>query len=961
MDAALVIQRRAVSLARETEAGMSVANLDDRRVTTPVADRTLVISLSEALSSRDCGAKASNLARLIQMGQPVPDGFVVTDAALECFLAQHRLPARIASITTGLDVRAPIEIGAAAESIGGWIRDASVPPALTADLDLALAPHLTYPLIVRSSAVGEDSQEASFAGQLDSIGGVSGASQLRRALTHVWASRWSARALTYELARGSVLAGMGVVVQRQIPSAISGVLFTVAPGNAAEMLVEYCGGSGEALVAGRESPGRLTIARNNLKWSRQAEPERPVPDEARLLDAAQIAALGRRALEIEHAFGRPQDIEWTMDGEGRLWIVQARPITVSSGPRIGQPSAGVHWSNANVNENFPQPISPLLYSIARTGYYHYFRNLGRAFGFSNRRLAEMEQPLRHIIGVHGARMYYNLTSIHGVLRSAPFGELLAGWFNQFVGSEDTDAPAIVERRGGVRLKPDATGDSVRLKPDGTAARVRSVWLQPDLRIISEAIELAVIVARTAWQFLFVTRRVERFEGTVSEYAARTHPDLLRDRARRDLLDDLRGFIDIRNNRWKDASLADAASMVCYGALERWLGSAFPAADQAALHNSLLRALRNLPSSMPALELWKLSRLVCADTALRTLIESKPADVALDAIRHDDRFSAFRLELDRFLEDWGFRCSGELMLTVPSFQEDQAPLIDIIKAYAGMERQSPADHLRAQRAERLRDTDRVAAALRRRRLLPGVPLLHQWHVVSVLLCWTQHAIVLRERARLKQALLYSRLRRVALHLGDRLVSDRRLETRDDIFFLTADEIDDLVSGCAMFPSDVQALVALRRKAHDAMGAVAWPDSMTLAEGEYRTGRQAVHSNAEAATAPAAGAAAALTGLGVCGGTTTARAAVLNEVTQMHLLQPGDVLITRQTDPGWGAVFPLISGLVMERGGMLSHGAIIAREFGIPSVVGIAQATTLVPHGASIHVDGDRGLVRIEEHA
>jgi phosphohistidine swiveling domain-containing protein len=992
MDAALVIQRRAVSLARETEAGMSVANLDDRRVTTPVADRTLVISLSEALSSRDCGAKASNLARLIQMGQPVPDGFVVTDAALECFLAQHRLPARIASITTGLDVRAPIEIGAAAESIGGWIRDASVPPALTADLDLALAPHLTYPLIVRSSAVGEDSQEASFAGQLDSIGGVSGASQLRRALTHVWASRWSARALTYELARGSVLAGMGVVVQRQIPSAISGVLFTVAPGNAAEMLVEYCGGSGEALVAGRESPGRLTIARNNLKWSRQAEPERPVPDEARLLDAAQIAALGRRALEIEHAFGRPQDIEWTMDGEGRLWIVQARPITVSSGPRIGQPSAGVHWSNANVNENFPQPISPLLYSIARTGYYHYFRNLGRAFGFSNRRLAEMEQPLRHIIGVHGARMYYNLTSIHGVLRSAPFGELLAGWFNQFVGSEDTDAPAIVERRGTVQLdrgaSPRRTPHRRRSRgPQGPAPLRRGApvarlaryaarskrgrssrgephnGLKPDTAVISlfsEAIELAVIVARTAWQFLFVTRRVERFERTVREYAARTHPDLLRDRPRRDLLDDLRGFIDIRNNRWKDASLADAASMVCYGALERWLGSAFPAADQAALHNSLLRALPNLPSSMPALELWKLSRLVCADTALRTLIESKPADVALDAIRHDDRFSAFRLELDRFLEDWGFRCSGELMLTVPSFQEDQAPLIDIIKAYAGMERQSPADHLRAQRAERLRDTDRVAAALRRRRLLPGVPLLHQWHVVSVLLRWTQHAIVLRERARLKQALLYGRLRRVALHLGDRLVSDRRLETRNDIFFLTADEIDDLVSGCAMFPSNVQALVALRRKAHDAMGAVAWPDSMTLAEGEYCTGRQAVHSNAEA-TAPTARAATALTGLGVCGGTTTARAAVLNDVTQMHLLQPGDVLITRQTDPGWGAVFPLISGLVMERGGMLSHGAIIAREFGIPSVVGIAQATTLVPHGASIHVDGDRGLVRIEEHA
>ncbi len=102
---------------------------------------------------------------------------------------------------------------------------------------------------------------------------------------------------------------------------------------------------------------------------------------------------------------------------------------------------------------------------------------------------------------------------------------------------------------------------------------------------------------------------------------------------------------------------------------------------------------------------------------------------------------------------------------------------------------------------------------------------------------------------------------------------------------------------------------------------------------------------------------LQGVGVCGGSTTARAAVLNDVSEAHRLRPGDVLVTRQTDPGWGAVFPLISGLVMERGGMLSHGAIIAREFGIPSVVGIADATRVIPHGSRVHVDGDHGSVRL----
>jgi pyruvate,water dikinase len=108
-------------------------------------------------------------------------------------------------------------------------------------------------------------------------------------------------------------------------------------------------------------------------------------------------------------------------------------------------------------------------------------------------------------------------------------------------------------------------------------------------------------------------------------------------------------------------------------------------------------------------------------------------------------------------------------------------------------------------------------------------------------------------------------------------------------------------------------------------------------------------------------AELRGTGACGGRSEARAAVLDDISDARRLAVGDVLVTRQTDPGWGPVFPLISGLVIERGGMLSHGAIIAREFGIPSVVGVQGATSRIAHGARVRVDGDRGVVRILEEA
>ena len=96
-------------------------------------------------------------------------------------------------------------------------------------------------------------------------------------------------------------------------------------------------------------------------------------------------------------------------------------IPVVSASRRKTGARRILWSNANVNENFPEPITPLLYSVASAGYYHYFLNLGRAFGLSAWRLAAIDDPLRQIIGVHGARMYYYLTSIHTVLRAAPFG------------------------------------------------------------------------------------------------------------------------------------------------------------------------------------------------------------------------------------------------------------------------------------------------------------------------------------------------------------------------------------------------------------------------------------------------------------------------------------------------------------------------------------------------------------
>ena len=180
-------------------------------------------------------------------------------------------------------------------------------------------------------------------------------------------------------------------------------------------------------------------------------------------------------------------------------------------------------------------------------------------------------------------------------------------------------------------------------------------------------------------------------------------------------------------------------------------------------------------------------------------------------------------------------------------------------------------------------------------------------------------------------------------------------------LSWQEIDEICSGRAMFPRDLASLVALRGKAHATEGAATPPDTFylppagILSPGAYRQVDRLARVSADAAGETT------LQGTTACGGQVSSRAAVLAGVHEAHLLQRGDVLVTRQTDPGWAPVFCLVSGLVIERGGMLSHGAIIAREFGLPCIVGVPNATGTIPHGARVTVNADDGICRIEAAA
>ena len=538
----------------------------------------------------------------------------------------------------------------------------------------------------------------------------------------------------------------------------------------------------------------------------------------------------------------------------------------------------------------------------------------------------METPLRHVVGVHGARLYYNLTNIHAALRMAPFGGHLVEFFNTFVGARENAASM-------------PAAESFRDPRHGR--------LMPYL-------ELARIAAKTVGQALFLERRVAQFERTADAYARQTHPDVLARLSLTELQAALRSFLDIRCHRWTNASFADAAAMISYGLLQRLIRHGFPGQADSALHNRLLQGLPDLASARPVNALWALSRRIRADASLRSLFATGDGDVVWEAIQREERFSEFRREFNAFLENWGFRCSGELMLTVRSFQEDPRSALSILKGYVEMQGQSPVEALQRQAAGRIEETRRVFDALKRRRILRILPWPHEATAARPVLRVTQASIALRERARLKQSLLYSRCRRILLRIGEELVARGFLEQPEDVFFLAHQELDALISGSAMFPHATRAMIALRRAEHARLGRMTLPDTLALPAGVY------LDPDTDPETAGPvddADALKILLGTGACGGTVEAPACVLTDVTESARLTAGDILVTRQTDPGWAPVFFMVRGLVMERGGMLSHGAIIAREYGIPTVVGVRDATRRIRSGQTVRIDGDAGRVQL----
>jgi len=892
------------------------------------------------------GGKGVNLARLQGFGQPVPPWYAVTTEAFRAVLERGGLVERIDSLlreNPGPDqeTQAPV-----ARQIQRWILDQELPEELGRAIADAHGRHVPSGafVAVRSSATGEDTEADSFAGLHDSFLFVRGRDNLLSTVKRVWASAYNLRALAYRRNRGLPLQGIaiGVVVQQMIDADTSGVMFTVNPnsGDVYEVVISALYGAGEGLVSVGLDADTFVVDKETLEITSDIVPKQErmildtsaggglsrtgVPDDRkteRSLSEKRVHRVARAGLAIERAFGRPQDVEFCFDGPGNLFILQARPVTTVDeyGPAAGN---RLVWDNSNIIESYSGVTSPMTFSFIRHAYTIVYHCFAEVMGIKAEVVRENRRTFENMLGLFRGQVYYNLRNWYRLIRLFP-------GFNY--------NKAFMESMMGVR-------ESVRFEDDEAPP---PGWAR---RYLVELPALVRLVLRSAWNFVRIRKVVGDFEVHFKENYSRWSALDLSAMPPHEHMALYREMEDKLLWNWKAPIINDFFVMIFYGTLKKlcakWCGD-----DSGSLQNDLICGEGGIESIVPTKMLLRLARQASESQELRELILRERPDALADSLPRDPRFKEFSDAIRQYLDLYGFRCVNELKLEEYSLKDRPAFVYQVIHNYLAMDNQDALDVETAEERERhiRRQAERKAFdALGRRGGLAPRGLVFRWVLGNARL-----GVKNRENMRFARTRIYGLLRELLRATGTQLAAQEILDEPDDVFYLTLDEVWDFIKGTAV-TTNLRALVEIRRGEFDAYRT----EADRMPDDRFETFGMACHRNrfkgrSKMSVESADG---SLQGIGCCAGVVTETVKVLRSPSDDAKLS-GEILVAERTDPGWVPLYPSVSGILIERGSILSHSAIVAREMGIPTIVGIPGLTAALQSGQRVTMDGSAGTVRL----
>ena len=878
------------------------------------------------------GKKAQNLLELAAAGFNVPHFSVITNRYFkEVILKEIEMYNQEAGNNDEIKDWNAVFSGNTERKIENIIRiikNHKIKEEFEKEIENALNEESYY--AVRSSSIEEDSSNFSFAGQFETYLYVKKENMLEK-IKEVWISSFSNHVMKYR--KGGKINNEinvpAVIIQEMVNSEKAGVGFSVNPvnNNYDEVVISATYGLGTSIVDGDEN-GDLFIYNKKTKEIKKeigTKKIRQVLDfenkkiktekiniEEEILNDSEVCELGENIINIEKYYGKPQDMEWAFEKE-KLYILQSRPITTLE-KTDKKTYNTIIWDNSNIVESYPEITLPLTFSFIRKAYSDVYKRFSEITGVPAKVVESYQDIYDNMLGLLKGRVYYNLINWYKLLMLFPNSKGNSKFMEQMMGvkkelSEENLNENLLEAEGKM------TGfEKFRNKLEKYKAGF------------------------TLFMNMFlIEKKAEKFYKIIDENLNGKNSDLSNKNIK-----ELKKYYKFLENKflknWEIPIINDFLVMVWFG-LSKKMAEKYIKDDFEKTHNTLIAQEGNSMISVePSKYIKKMSLMIKNDKSLKDEIGNiiNKNEKSLVEIFKLTQSAEFNSTLNEYMEKFGDRTVHELKLEAPTLREEPLFLIKMIYSLSITENvQEHAKRNILEEQKKIYDSLKINPIKK--------------YLLKKTLFYAKKFIRLRENLRYERTKVFGTVRKIMKKMGVHLKNNNLINNEKDVFYLTVDEIFGLVNG-SIIDVDLKKLIELRKEEYKKYQTEAILPDRFLTRGflgenfyyEDLAGNSQLDENT-------------LQGTGCSKGIVKGKVKiVLNPMSTE--VEEGDIVVTKSTDPSWVMVFPLLKGLIVEKGSLLSHSAIISREMNIPAIVGVQGATSILKTGDMVQFDGSTGIIK-----
>ena len=877
------------------------------------------------------GKKAQNLLELAVQGFNVPKFSVVTnkyfrEVILDEIKEYNRKEGnedKISDWNSIFDKNTERKI----ENIIKVIKEHKIKEEFLAEIE-NIAENNSY-YAVRSSSIEEDSSNFSFAGQFETYLYVKKENIIEK-VKEVWISSFSNHVMKYrkEGKINNEINVPAVIIQEMVNSEKAGVGFSVNPvnGNYDEIVISGTYGLGTSIVDGDEN-GDLFIYNKKteeIKKEIRTKKIRQVLDfenkeikteeiniEDEVLNDSEVQELGENIINIEKYYGKPQDMEWAFE-KGKLYILQSRPITTLE--QSNEKTANVIiWDNSNIVESYPEITLPLTFSFIRKAYSDVYKRFSEITGVPPKVVESYQVVYDNMLGLLKGRVYYNLINWYKLLMLFPNSRNNSKFMEQMMGvkkelSEEDINENLLEAEGKMSSWEKFRNKIEKLKA-GTTLFLNMFLIENKAKKFYKLID-------------------ENLNGKNSGLEEKS-------------VKDLKKYYKFLENKflknWEIPIINDFLVMVWFGlskkAAEKYIKENFE-----EVHNILIaQEGSDMISVEPSKYIMKMSNIIKKDKDLQNeikgIIEKTATDINIENLTRNKEFNSL---LEEYMQKFGDRTVHELKLEALTLRED--PLFLIRMVYSISMTKEVTEHSKRNISE---EQNKIYENLK-------ISPLKKF-ILKKTVSYAKKFIRLRENLRYERTKVFGMVRKIMKKMGTYLKEENIIVHERDVFYLTIDEIFGLIDG-ALIDTDLKKLIDLRKEKYKE-----YEEEAVLPDRFLTRGFLGENFYYEDLTGNEQGDKNILKGTGCSKGVVKGKVKIVLNPMNTEV-EDGDIVVTKSTDPSWVMVFPLLKGLIVEKGSLLSHSAIISREMNIPAIVGVQGATTALKTGDFVQFDGSTGIIK-----